>query len=93
MSVALIQGLALFSSEVAEAKRLGFELQANNGQLSVAARAQPVSEPAVAACTRASGKQGQAIEAVRAIESEDQRLDALRDCIKSVLTMANEVMA
>jgi hypothetical protein len=91
--LAVAQAADVFASEVAAARLLGFELQMRVADSAVAARLQPRSPNATAACERATGQIGKAIESSADVPRGVLVVDVMRDTIESALTMAREVMA
>jgi hypothetical protein len=93
MTTTAIPAAILFRSELAEAKRLGFQLQVRTDAGQVTARMQPRTPSAHAACERATGKTNQAIEASQPVGHPGQTADCLREAIHSAVLMAKDVIA
>jgi hypothetical protein len=91
--LAVAQAADVFASEVAAVRLLGFELQMRVADGAVAARLQPRSFKAMAACARAVGETGKAIESSAQVPEGVLVVDVMRETIESALTMAREVMA
>lgn len=88
-----IKATDIFGSELAEARRLGFQLQLLADEPGiVAARLVPVTSRARAAC-RHQGEGVKAIQAHVALGEGEERLDALRDTIRKALELAREALA
>lgn len=89
-------GESMFGSEKREAERLGFKLQiayeVKGPQHAIAARAMPESKHAKVATFNATLKHDQAIEASAQTENGLEVPDVMRDCIRSVLERAKEIV-
>lgn len=79
-----------FASEIAEARRAGFELQIGVGQKGVRACAVPWSSSSRAAChARGAGS----FEARCVVPEGDDGIDAIREAIRAVLDHAKQAIA
>lgn len=89
----ILAGRLLFATEIAAARRLGFELQFLVEPDAAFARAQPVTARARAACRRATGTPNQAVQAHCHYSDDADVPDALRQAIGAALDLARAAVA
>lgn len=93
-SAVVVKPREVFASEIAEAKRLGFEVQVAQGDASLAVRLVPVTLKAKrAAAIAAPDRSTPLIEATCVMHNREELLDRMAETLGAALGLARDALA